>query len=130
MTGQRDSYNTEPGGDKVDRAGKDNKKKDDKSDVTENRTQNDSQGEVLLTNTAVSNRRVMLMQTATVVANLDQNVKYYLKDSSKRSYITRSLADIIDAKSIGTEYFTNGAFGASTSKVLIKRSSRYNHIRQ
>ena len=85
---------------------------------------------MLLTNTAVSNRKVMLMQTATVVANLDQNVKYYLKYSNKRSYITRSLVDIIDAKSIRTEYFTIGAFGASTSKVLTKSSSRYNHIRQ
>ena len=40
---------------------------DDKSDVNEDTTHNDSQGELSLANTAVFNGKVTLMQTATVV---------------------------------------------------------------
>ena len=65
---QGDSYNAQPGGDKADIAGQYDKKKDNESDRTEDGTQNDSQGEVLLANTAVSNRRVVLMQTANIIA--------------------------------------------------------------
>ena len=65
---QRDGYKTQPGSDKADAAGKDDKKKDDISDVTEGRIQSYCQGEVSLANTAVSKKRIAVMQIATVIA--------------------------------------------------------------
>ena len=68
-TYQRDSYKTQSCNDKTDGAGKDDEKKVEKTDVIENRAQKGSQ--VLVANTVVSNRRVVLMQTATSEQNID-----------------------------------------------------------
>lgn len=50
----------------------------------------------------------------------EQKYRLLLDSGSQRSYIARCLADIIDAKSIRTEYLANRGFGALTSEHLPK----------
>ena len=119
-TCQRYSYKTKSSGGKADTTSKDDKKRD----ATENRTLNNSQRDVLLVNTAISNKTVVLMQTATVIAtNGEDNYRrtkcrLLLDSGSQSSYITRPVADIIERKSIRTENLAIVAFWGSPSECL------------
>lgn len=77
-----------------------------------------------LENSAVSNRRVVLMWTATAIATNGKDnhnrakCRLFLDKYCQRSYITRSMADMIDAKSIKADYLAIGVFRASTLEYL------------
>ena len=117
---QRYSYKKKSSGGKADTTSKDDKKRD----ATENRTPNNSQRDVLLVNTSISNKTVVLMQTATVIAtNGEENYRRtkcrLLLDSGSQSlYITRPVADIIETKSIRTGNLAIVAFWGSPSECL------------
>ena len=64
------------------------------------------------------------MQTATAVVNSKRNncnrVKYRLlfDSGSQRTYVSRTLADAIEAETIRTKYLAVGTFGASATECL------------
>ena len=61
------------------------------------------------------------MQTATVVVNSKRNnynrVMWY-NSGSQRTYVSRTLADAIEAETIRKEYLAVGTFEASTTECL------------
>ena len=69
----------------------------------------------------MSNNKVVLMQTATVVVNSKQinynRVKCRLPfdSGSQRTYVSRTLVNAIEAETIRTEYLAVETFGASTT---------------
>ena len=104
-TCQRYSYKTKSSGGKADTTSKDDKKRD----ATENKTPNNSERDVLLVNTAISNKTVVLMQTATVKAtngednNRRTKCRLLIDSGSQSSYITRPVADIIEKRVLELE---------------------------
>ena len=97
-----------------------------KSDGNKDSVGNNEQGQQpnksrTVTNTVMSNNKVVLMQTATVVVNSKQinynRVKCRLPfdSGSQRTYVSRTLVNAIEAETIRTEYLAVETFGASTT---------------